>query len=75
MRIFAAETPKLSAAGARRPRRLIDFAIALPDDCTWDDVMYRFYVRQKIEAGRRDIEQGRTIPHEQVMAEFFDASD
>jgi hypothetical protein len=23
----------------------------LPDDTTWDDVIYRMYVRQKIEAG------------------------
>ena len=53
----------------------LELVQGLPDDCTWDDVMYRFYVRQKIEAGRRDIEQGRTIPHDQILAEFSDASD
>jgi predicted transcriptional regulator len=47
----------------------------LPDDCTWDDVMYRFYVRQKIEAGLRAVEEGRTVSHEEVFAEFDDASD
>lgn len=53
----------------------LDLVQNLPDDCTWDDVMYRVYVRQKIEEGRRDIEEGRTIPHEQVLAEFANASD
>jgi len=24
----------------------------LPDDATWDDLMYQIYVRQAIEAGR-----------------------
>ena len=48
----------------------LDLVQNLPDDCTWDDVMYRFYVRQKIEEGRRDIEAGRTVPHEEVFAEF-----
>ena len=31
----------------------------LPDDATWDDVLYRMYVRQKIEAGLADEEAGR----------------
>jgi predicted transcriptional regulator len=47
----------------------------LPDDCTWDDVMYQIHVRQKIEAGLRAVEEGRTVPHEEVFAEFDDASD
>ena len=27
---------------------------SLPDDATWDDVMYRLYVRQRIEASLKD---------------------
>ena len=42
----------------------------LPDDCTWDDVMYHIDVRLKIEAGLQDIEAGRTYTHEEVFAEF-----
>jgi len=49
---------------------LLEIAQALPDDCTWDDVMYRIYVRQKIEAGLRDSEDGRLIPHEEVFEDF-----
>jgi len=33
----------------------------LPDNATWDDLMYQIYVRQTIEAGLEDSEVGRTI--------------
>ena len=33
----------------------------LPDGATWEDVMYRIYVRQAIEAGVRDSDEGRTV--------------
>jgi predicted transcriptional regulator len=42
----------------------------IPDDATWDDVMYRIYVRQAIEAGIRDSDAGRTIDVEQVRTRF-----
>ncbi len=32
----------------------------LPEDSTWDDLMYQIYVRQAIEAGLDDSEKGRT---------------
>ena len=44
-------------------RRLVD---ALPDDATWDDVMYRLYVRQSIERGLEDSDAGRTVSHDEV---------
>jgi predicted transcriptional regulator len=47
--------------------RLID---GLPDEATWDDLMYRIYVRQAIEAGMEDSEQGRTVTVEAVRQEF-----
>lgn len=33
----------------------------LPDDTTWDDVIYRMYVRQKIEAGLEDAAAGNLV--------------
>lgn len=39
----------------------------LPEDTTIDDIMYHLYVKKKILAGLKDIEQGNVIPHEQVM--------
>lgn len=50
-------------------RQIID---NLPDQATWDDLMYELYVKQKTEEGLADIEAGRTIPHEQVKAELSD---
>lgn len=49
---------------------VLELAKALPDECTWDDVMYRIYVRQKIEAGLNDAEEGRLFSHEEVFKEF-----
>ncbi len=53
-------------------RQLIDH---LPDQASWDDIMYELYVKQKIEEGLADIEAGRTIPHEQVKAELLRDED
>lgn len=49
-------------------RDLIDH---LPEQASWDDIMYELYVKQKIEAGLKAIEEGRTIPHEQVKARIM----
>lgn len=48
-------------------RQLVD---RLPDDATWDDVMYRVYVRQAIEAGRRDAAEGRLVDVAEVRRQF-----
>lgn len=55
-------TPKQAA------RQLLDH---LPDQASWDDIMYELYVKEKIEAGLADIKAGRTIAHEQVKAELL----
>lgn len=43
----------------------------LPDQATWDELMYELYVKQKIEAGLADVRAGRTISHEDVKAELL----
>ena len=43
----------------------------LPDDATWDDLMYRIYVRQKIEQGLRDADEGRLVSQEDVERVFL----
>ena len=42
----------------------------LPDDATWEDLMYEIYVKQAIEAGLRDGEAGRTVDVKEVRARF-----
>ena len=44
---------------------------ALPAAATWDDLMYRLYVRQKIEAGMTDLEAGRTHTHAAIRKAFL----
>ena len=48
-------------------RRLVD---ELPDGATWDDLMYKIYVRQAIEAGVVDSDAGRTIEVHEVRSRF-----
>jgi hypothetical protein len=42
----------------------------LPEESSWDDLMYEIYVRQAIEAGVADSKAGRTFPVEEVRAQF-----
>jgi predicted transcriptional regulator len=47
--------------------RLVD---NLPENATWDDLMYEIYIRQAIEAGLADSEAGRTLDVKEVRAKF-----
>ncbi len=49
---------------------LMELARQLPEECTWDEVMYKIFVLQKIDAGLKDADEGRTISHDQVFEEF-----
>ncbi|MEA2691862.1 MAG: hypothetical protein QOJ16_1249 [Acidobacteriota bacterium] len=49
-------------------RNVID---TLPEDATWDDLMYELYVRQKIATGLEAAEQGRVVSHEEVKQKFL----
>ena len=47
-----------------------NLADTLPDDATWDQVMYEIYVRHKIAEGEKAIAEGRVVPHEEVKKRF-----
>jgi hypothetical protein len=42
----------------------------LPDSATWEDLMYRIYVREAIEAGLKDGDQGKTVDVTEVRKKF-----
>jgi Tfp pilus assembly protein PilO len=42
----------------------------LPDSASWDDLMYEILVRQKIEAGLADLQDGRKHDHASIRKEF-----
>ena len=47
--------------------RLVD---RLPEQATWDDLMYEIYVRQSVEAGVRDSEANRVTDTDSIRKSF-----
>ena len=45
-------------------------ADTLPDNATWDDVMYRVCVRQAVDAGLQDSAEGRLVDVAEVRRQF-----
>jgi predicted transcriptional regulator len=43
----------------------------LPDEASWEDLIYQLYVRKKIERGIEAADQGRVLPHEEVKKQFL----
>ncbi len=48
-----------------------DIADHLPEQATFDDAMYAIYVRQKLEEGLRDLDEGRTYTQEEVEQQLL----
>ena len=44
-------------------RKMLD---QLPDDASFEDIQYHIYVREKIELGLKDIQEGRVLSQEDV---------
>jgi len=49
-------------------RRIID---NLPEDATWDDIMYQLYVKEKTDKALAEIEQGKVLSHEEAKRRLF----
>jgi hypothetical protein len=47
--------------------RLVD---ALNEDSTWDDLMYEIYIRQMVETGIKDLDEGRVHDSDTIRANF-----
>lgn len=39
---------------------------AMPDDATWDEIKYRVFLRDAVEAGLADAEAGRVVSAEEA---------
>jgi len=42
----------------------------LPDDATWDDIQERIRFVAGVRKGRRELDEGKGIPHDRVKEEF-----
>jgi predicted transcriptional regulator len=58
-------------ATATVKKQAVDLIQNLPDEVTWDDIMYRLYVRQKIERGLKDAAEGKLVSQEEVERLFL----
>jgi predicted transcriptional regulator len=48
-------------------KKLID---QLPEQATWDDIIYEFYVKKKLDTALKAAEEGRVVSHEEVKKRF-----
>ena len=39
---------------------------ALPDNCSWDDIIYKIYVRKQIYIGLQAASKGKVVSHADV---------
>lgn len=53
-------------------RRLID---RLPEEATWDDIQEEIDLHRAIEEGLKDLDEGRTLTHEEVRRRFRQAAN
>ena len=50
-------------------QQVLEMIKELPEEIDVDDLMYRLYLRQKLEAAEDDVREGRLISHEAVVKE------
>lgn len=50
-------------------QQVLEIVEDLPEEVDVDEVIYRLYLRQKLEIAEEDIREGRTVPHEEVVKE------
>ena len=50
-------------------QQVLELIKDLPEEVDVDEVMYRLYLRQKLEAAEKDVQEGRLVSHEEVIKE------
>jgi predicted transcriptional regulator len=66
-RVYTGRTEAImdgSASIKREAQRLVD---QLPEQASWDDLMYEIYVRQAVDRGIADADAGRVVSHDEAM--------
>ena len=47
--------------------QVIHMIQSLPEDTTVDDIMSELYFKLQVDAGLRELDEGKGIPHEEVQ--------
>lgn len=50
-------------------RQVLELVEDLPDEIDIDELMYRLYLRQKLETAEKDVREGLLVSHEEVIRE------
>ncbi len=51
-----------------------DMIEELPEEIEVEELIYRLYLRQKLESAEEDVRQGKVVPHQDVVKEISDWS-
>lgn len=58
--------------------QVIHFIRSLPEEVTLDDIMAELYFKLQVDAGLKDLDEGKGIPHEEIekrMSKWLTAGD
>jgi predicted transcriptional regulator len=50
----------------RLKKEVIKMIQSLPDEVTIDDIMAELYFKMQVDAGLKELDEGKGIPHEEV---------
>jgi len=59
----------MATSAKEAARRIIEH---LPDQATWDDIIYELHVKQKIEEGLQAAREGRVVSHEEARRRLLE---
>ena len=48
----------------------IELIETLPENCSWDDIIYELYVKKKIDKGLKAAEEDQVKEHDEVRKRF-----
>jgi hypothetical protein len=51
---------------AKPKKEAIELIKKLPNNCSFEDIQYHLYVREKVERGLRDLESKRVLSQDEV---------
>lgn len=51
-------------------QQVIQLIQALPEGATLDDIMVELYFKMQVDAGLKELDEGKSIPHEEIEQRF-----
>lgn len=45
---------------------------SIPDQATWEDIMYQLYVKMKVSSGLNDMDNSNVITNEEAMKKLLE---